>query len=543
MAQYLAIDWHQDQLHLVLGSVSKGRTQVKRAVVFDETQNPESGDLALLGEMLRSRIKEAGIAPAPVIACVGRDKVILKEVTYPPVAPHEEPALIRMQVHKELTESPGSVVIDYVPLESTTPGQKRALAFILPRKLFHRYEEICRTAGLRLLALTPRPFGLAACLKEVAGTTATVPAPASPNSPVAMVTLGNRWGEFCVLRGQEVIQTRSLTVGPNLAAEIRRNLVVYAAQTRQPPVEAVYLALGSPQPALVGQLQDRLEIPIHTFDPFAGAEAPELPTSSRGSFAGAVGLLHLQSQSLDTPVNFTRPKEPKPPKQELNTLQVAMVVLGASLLLVLTLFAYRHFVTRKQQELAQLQEKTRLQEMTLKRMEQEEECLKHLDNWDSVAWVDELYEVAKRAEPFVKDSFLLREIEGKYINKVEIGRRARRIRRPDEEFDAMVTLKIDAANEKDVFDLAKKFNDTEKKITQGGRDSILKFYRTKNVQAKQSTNRAPRGSRGPRTREHTVTIGVRQRAPEHYDRPLPFEEPPPPEDFPEDFPPELMDGP
>src|SRR5262249_33890840 len=143
---------------------------------------------------------------------------------------------------------------------------------------------------------------------------------------------GEKWAEFCVLRGGTLVLSRSLTAGANLAGEIRRNLMVYAGQSPGQPIQAVYLAGASEQPAVLERLRDFIEIPVHDFDPFGGDARPEFPSASRGSFAGVVGLLHLVAASPELPINFLQPRQPRPPRDPNRRMFALCAALGVVLL-------------------------------------------------------------------------------------------------------------------------------------------------------------------------------------------------------------------
>jgi len=408
--RFLALDWDQQQLHLVSASVAGGSVRFLRAVQLAEASSPNPAEAEELGRQLRERLKAAGIAPAPVLACVGRDRVILKEIRYPNVPAHEEPAIVRFQSVKELSDAADDVVIDYAPLGAAPSGEKRAQVLVVRRELFNTYQTICQAAGLKLAGLTPRPFGMAACLRRLLGTSVLMPPPEPADSAIALVTVGEHWAEFCIVKGDTVLQARSLVIGAGLAGEVRRNLAVHAGQSPQNPVRALYLALSGEQAALRQKLVDTLSIPVHLFDPFAGAEGSELPASGRGTFAAAVGLLHLMAERHELPINFAQPKQPRPPRDP----NQRLYLLAAALVLVLLFcgFAVGNSVLEQQRE-SLAEKNTTLADLSRQRdqLAEKSKKLQALHEWEGVPWPDELYELSVAA-PRPTSQFRVVSVEG-----------------------------------------------------------------------------------------------------------------------------------
>jgi Tfp pilus assembly PilM family ATPase len=394
LARYLAIDWDHRQLHVVAATIRGGAARIDKAVVWQEEQVPNPAEAEALGKLLRERLKDAGIAPAPVLACVGRDRVILKDLHYPAVPDAEEPGVVRFQAVKELTDPPDEVVIDYARIGNGA-GERRALALIARRELVEAYRNLCKGAGLKLAAFTPRAFGLAASLGHVLGSGPLTPAPEPPDGVVAVVALGERWGEFGVVRDGELLFARSVDVGPGLAGEVRRNLAVYAGQAPQQPIRALYVAGGSEQATLRERLRDMLDLPVHSFDPFAGAERPDLPHLGRGGFAGAVGLLHAWADSAALPINFVKPREPKPVRDPNQRRLAFGTALAASLLLAAVAYCYLQYSALDRQVSAQVRRNAELESL-VQSLEVDATKYKALADWDrrGVVALDELYETA-----------------------------------------------------------------------------------------------------------------------------------------------------
>jgi hypothetical protein len=384
LSRFLALDWDQQQLHVVAAEARGGVVTFRRATVWREERCPTPADAEELGRLLRQRLKEAAIAGAPVLACIGRDRVVLKEVRYPAVPEAEEPAIVRFQALKELTESPDEVVLDYAPL-GDNGSERRAMVLSVRREVLTTYQKLCQAAGLKLAGLVPRPFGLAAAAA----------APAVPaDVPVAVVAAGEGWAEFCIVRGGMLLLARPLTPGSGLAAEVRRNLSVFAGHQPSLRLDALYVA-GTDDNALSRRLAEALELQVHAFDPFGGASGDMLPAGDRGSFAGAAGLLLARAKPRGLPVNFVQPHQPAPPKR-VNV----RVVIAATVTAVLVLgggiaVARSTRATREEQKNERLDAVERLENELTKT----KEILRHtkdLDAWEGPVWLDEFYDLSTR---------------------------------------------------------------------------------------------------------------------------------------------------
>ncbi len=402
MPRFLAIDWDHHQLHLIAATVSGGRVTIQHALSWPEPQSPNPATAADLGKQLRDRLKAAGIAPAPVLACVGRDRVIPKDVRHPAVDASEEPTLVRLQVVKELTDAPDEVVIDYTASATgANPNERRSLALVVRKELVDAYQALCAAAGLKLAALTPRMFGIAGSFNRVRATPLLLP-PAAPDATVAIVAQGERWVEFTVLQGETLVFARSLAVGPNLAAEVRRNLAVYAGQFSQSPVQALYVAGAAEQLDLQQRLQGMLSVPVALFDPFGPVDRPNLPATGRGGFSGALGLVYLQAAAAATrggrlPINFVRPRQPVAKADPNRRLYV--LVAGLVLLLIAGGAAYWFWTNgHNENQVRELESRKADLDRALRDLDDDDKRFKAVDEWEKgeVNWLEEVYDLTDR---------------------------------------------------------------------------------------------------------------------------------------------------
>jgi hypothetical protein len=417
LARFLALDWDHKQLHLVVATTGRSGVHIQRALVWQEENDPAGGQPEALGQRLRAYLKGAGIAAAPVLVCVGRDRVILKEIRYPQVPASEEPAVVRFQASKEMTDAAEDVVIDYTPLDGPGGiGERRAIGVIVRRKVLTDYQTLCRAAGLKLVALVPRPFGIAAALQRIAGAAEATPAPASPDAVSAVLTVTEGWAEFCIVRSTTLLFARALPVGRNLAAEVRRNLAVYAGQPQvslaRDVVRAVYVAGNGEETALREHLRELLAIPVHGLDSFALDASAEVSPGSRAGFAGAVGLLHLWATRQQTPINFVRVKAPVAKADPHRNRKLLVAGAVAALFLLAGVWGFQALAAKRAIIEALTGEKNRLDDQ-LRQLAPDAKHIQALREWDdsAISSLDELYDLTAR--------FPYRE--GLRITKLSVG--------------------------------------------------------------------------------------------------------------------------
>jgi Tfp pilus assembly PilM family ATPase len=395
LARYLALDWDQQQLHVVEATVGGGAVRVQHAVVWDEPETPSVDHAEALGKKLRERMNEAKISAAPVLVCVGRDRVIVKEVRYPAVPEVEEPAVVRFQTIKELTEAPEDAVIDYIAQDDK--GERRAIAVVAKRQQIAAYQAICKAAGLKLAGITPRSFGMAACAKSLVGASVLTPAVEPPDAPLAILAVGDRWAEMCISVGGTVAFARSLAVGDMLPREVRRNLALFDGQSAGNSVRALYVAGMGEHAALRERLQNLMEIPVHTLDPFGGVERPELPSQKRGAFIGAVGLVHAQGSKQGLPINFAQPKQPRPPSDPNRKKQIYAAIAAGLVVVAGVAFCWAKLAAAA----TEVATKAREDEQLKRRLDAEEDNdkrIKAIGGWadNGLVVIDELYDLAER---------------------------------------------------------------------------------------------------------------------------------------------------
>lgn len=386
MARYLALDLDQRQVRIVAFGSSRGDARIDQALTYSFTEDLTASSAETLGKGLRDHLKQQGVAPAPILACVGRDRLIFKEVRFPPVPAHEEPALVRFQASKELNEPPSEVVIDYLVISgSKDAGQRRAMAMVLRRDVLRALDGLARALGVKLVGVVPRPLAMSGALERVGEHKPT-------QGAAAVLNATDRWAELSILRNGVPWYSRALPAGPGLMQDVRRSLKLYAAQEGEEDLPQVLFLSGRHPPETLDAWRDAVGLTVHGLDPFRPADK-DVPVAERGGYLGAAGLAQIAGTPL--PMNFVRPHEggPAPGMKQKHWLMVGAAAGIAFLIMLLVGYIY---VSSQRSELDALRADIKDMDDKVKKMSQDKPTVDNLREWEagSLSWIDEFYDIS-----------------------------------------------------------------------------------------------------------------------------------------------------
>ena len=396
MSQFLAIDADARGLFVAVGTTRNGVASIDAATArVGELPPLTSATAHELGGKLRELLDTAGIRPAPVLLCIGRDRVVLKEVRHPPTPPSEEPAVVKFQAVKDISESPDDVVMDYTPLPPAPDGERRATVAFVRKEVVAAARQFCEAAGLKLTGITPRSFLAPALLRHAI--------PEADATPTGILSLWTGGGEFTVVRGRNVLFSRAIPESATenearLVGELRRNLTVFTGQFPNDPLRAIHLTeSATPGAGWSGRLDGALSVPVIPFDPLEGLDVPGVPDSARGRFFAPVGALAARATDAGLPINFASTRQPR---SEANPAR-RKILLAASVAAALLLSALGLGIMERSRAAAafsaamlhQTQVDKELQnlELNAKRLAAADEFTKR-----EVVWLDEIYDLTDR---------------------------------------------------------------------------------------------------------------------------------------------------
>ncbi|MCZ2340972.1 MAG: hypothetical protein LC104_04150 [Bacteroidales bacterium] len=503
MSRFLAITVDHHRLFVVAGTARSHSVKIEKTLAWMEDVPPLTpATAATLGAQLKERLQAAGISPAPILLGIGRERVILKELRYPPVPPAEEPNIVRFQALKEVTEAAGEVVFDFVPhTTQATATERRSTAVVVSRDLVQAAQELAATLGVKLLGITPVAFvaGFLVDRARQAGILPTETTNAVPGT-VGLLMLDAHGGEFILVHNHDVLLARSIAAPvvaseKALIAEIKRNLAVFAVQHPRSPVSALLLTAGWDR-GYSDALAEALSVPVFDYDPLTSGETG-LPSTLHGALAGPLGLLAARADSATLPINFVEPRQPKPEKDPFQR-QLLFAAIVAFLLLFTGIGFGWMEVSAASRKLQSLQIAKLDLEAEKAQLESEAKRVRFVEDWEqrSPIWLDELYDLADRFERLETTRIL--SMTAATLQPDKAGKRPA---------SGRLEIKLGTRDPEAVSDL----------VTAINRDNTTK---DKHYVSVQKTTGGLASGNTPFNQLFTITILVNRREPEKYTRKL-----------------------
>jgi hypothetical protein len=396
LAQLLAIDWDQDQFHIVSGTSTRKHLTVDKAVSFPLGEPLTLATAANLGRALKLFLKNSKLANNQVVFSVGRERVIFKDIRFPAVPTHEEPAVVRFQAGKEMTEPMETSIIDYAHVpQATARLDRQVVAVISKRELPLIVQKLCEEAGLKPLGVVPRSFGFGPAVLRALPAGETLAA----DGFHVVLAIGVKWAELCFYRGEQVVLARSLSNSPLLAGEVKRSIAVFMAQHGaevqfQPPGQL--FVFGNPA-SLDERFADVVGLPLRWLNPLQKDGGPALDAPLGGGFAGPVGLLELWAKQGKWPINLIAPKKGQAPTNA-NRRRLVVYAAAAGLVAAIALVVMYKVIDDKKREAESLALRKAENEQILKNFAQDRADIDGIKEWENtnVSWLNEIYDLSAR---------------------------------------------------------------------------------------------------------------------------------------------------
>lgn len=310
----VAINFENDRLVGVMANAADARVVIKGWLTAVRPDSVPANDPAAIGKWLGEELEKAGMLRVArrgrCIFCVPRGEVVLKRITFPPgVTPAELPAMVRLQMVRQLTVSPESAAIDFAEIPSAGSGHTAnlaaqtgttVLAGALQGDLLEWRRRVAAGAGFKLGRVALKSAGAAALLAELSQ---------RRGGAVMGIAVGCGSTEFVIVEdGQLVFARATDLVRPERAAsaggeealfaekvavEAKRTWMSYRATPDAPEIDAVIVLGDDALARLVAErCTESLELPAEAaaFPEFI--EAPSsMPEADRAAVAPLVGLV------------------------------------------------------------------------------------------------------------------------------------------------------------------------------------------------------------------------------------------------------------
>lgn len=344
MPNLLALEWNRDLLGGIEAQLTGGRLQVLRTWQWawpddiDRKDEPKR-----LGVWLKEKLAASGVDGTDVIVVLPREDIVTRRLDLPAAPEAELPDLVRFQAAAKSATPLDQLALDFVPLPTVEgePGQP-ALVATMDRELLEQLRACCAAAGLQMLSVQGSPFSTA----EVAVRFERQHGD-DPNATTLVVFQDHTRVEISILQRLGLVFSHQTRINPQderairgTLAEINRS-VVTLGQMMHTTIEVARVCLmhgGDVDLALERSLSERFAGKLKLVDPAsdqAVSIARDEDAARLASLTPAVGALLGRLQQTVPAVDFLKPRQPPPKRDERKRKMIQIGAATAAGLLVI----------------------------------------------------------------------------------------------------------------------------------------------------------------------------------------------------------------
>ena len=325
MPNLLALEWNRDLLGGVEAQLSGSRLQILRTWQwawpedFDRKEEPNR-----LGIWLKEKLAAFGVDATDVIVVLPREDIVTRRLDLPAAPDAELPDLVRFQAAAKSATPLDQLALDFVPLPAVEgePG-RTALVATIDREQLEQIRTCCLAAELEMQSVQGSPFSIA----EVAVRFERQHGD-DPNATTLVVFQDRTRVEISILQRLGLVFSHQTRVNAQderairgTLAEINRS-VVTLGQMMHTTIDVARVCLmhgGDVDLALERALSERFAARLQLVDPAsdqAVSVARPDDATRLASLAPAIGALLGRLQQTVPAVDFLKPRQPPPKRDE-----------------------------------------------------------------------------------------------------------------------------------------------------------------------------------------------------------------------------------
>ncbi len=249
-----------------------------------------------------------------IVALQDGERTFFQKVILPMSAKKRIAELLPFELEAALPLEMHELLVDF----SVLPGRGEADEELVVLALAARLESLQEVIAVAEKGTGREPERIGCSTTELVQLATHVPA-LNTSECVALVDLGFRRTDVCILRSGQILQPRALSLGvegfpdsaPACVARLRQTFSAFAASSGQRVEKVFLLGEGTQMPELDAFLQAQLELPVSILPPLEIALVPEgvkeqVPTYGRALAAAFHGVRGKGFDLRQGPLSFER---------------------------------------------------------------------------------------------------------------------------------------------------------------------------------------------------------------------------------------------